>query len=73
MPLDADGNNMSTNVWRRATTVVRERYERTALARYGAGLHTGCDDCATAPADVAIPAPRRRESPAASAEAVATG
>lgn len=59
---DADGNLMSTNVWRRATTAVRDRYERTAFAQYGAGLHTDCDDCGTAPADVVIPAPRRMQT-----------
>ena len=59
---------MSIDIWHRMTTTVRERFLDGALAQYGAGLHTECDDCATPPLDVTVPAPRQRSlDPVASA------
>lgn len=59
-PFDADGSAVSTNVWSRtAAAAVRERFGRTALAQYGAGLHTDCDDCAVEPDEVLVPSQRR--------------
>ncbi len=49
---------MSIDIWHRVTTAMRARFRGGALAQYGAGLHTDCDDCATPPADVVVPSPR---------------
>ena len=51
---------MSIDIWHRVTTAMRARFRGGALAQYGAGLHTDCDDCATPPVDVVVPAPRQR-------------
>lgn len=60
VPLRADGSLVSIDIWHRVTTAMRARFRGGALAQYGAGLHTDCDDCATPPADVVVPAPRQR-------------